>query len=118
MNSSTWLLRTTHRIAVVDLSQPVHSPEIRSGTDSHHFQSPLGTADVGVSLPFLRSLLLNSFYDPLSFASVLQDGDVFRRAAARMLQQLKPVYADLCCDDFSHGDFHRWVVHPMVLEIR
>ena len=55
---------------------------------------------------------------PLSFDSILQDGDVFRRAAARMLQHLEPVYADLCGDDLSRGDCHRWVVHPMVLEVR
>jgi hypothetical protein len=54
----------------------------------------------------------------LSFDFARQDGYVFRRAAARMFRHLEPVYADLYCGDISHGGCPRWMVHPMVLEIR
>jgi hypothetical protein len=54
----------------------------------------------------------------LTFESVRQDGDVFRRAAARMFRHLEPVDTDLYCGDISHGGCPRWVVHPMVLEVR
>ncbi len=55
---------------------------------------------------------------PLSADSVRQDGDVFHRAAARILPQLELINADLCCGDLGHGGCPHLVVHPMVLEIR
>jgi hypothetical protein len=36
------------RTLTVDLPLPEYSPKIWSGTDCHHLQSPMGTADVGV----------------------------------------------------------------------
>ena len=55
---------------------------------------------------------------PPSFGRVRQDGDVFCRAAARVLRHLEPVDANLCCGNLIHSDCLHWVVYPMVLEIR
>jgi hypothetical protein len=56
-NSSAWSVCPTHHTEAVELPQPVYSSEIWTGTDGHYLQSPLGTADVGVSLLSLGTLL-------------------------------------------------------------
>ena len=52
------------------------------------------------------------------FDLVWQDGNVFHRAATRMLRHFEPADTDLYCGDISHGGCPRCMVHPMVLEIR
>ena len=52
------------------------------------------------------------------FDLVWQDGNVFHRAATRMLRHFEPADTDLYCGYISHGGCPRCMVHPMVLEIR